>query len=234
MARGRGMTRMTAQASSILVAEDDPEMLRAVRRALEFSGYRVLTAQDGETALELTSNESLVLLVLDIGLPRLDGLTVCRRIREFSDIHIIMITARGQDEDIVRGLDAGADDYLPKPFSIDQLLARVRAVMRRTRLSIEKPHAVYSNGDFSVDFAWRRAMVAGREVHLSPTEYRLLAALATYPGLVLTTHQLLEQVWGSESAHDRHLLQVNMTRLRRKIEPDPEHPRYIITTPGVG
>ena len=225
---------MTEQPPSILVAEDDPEMLRTVRRALELAGHRVLAAQDGETALELASNEALALLMLDIGLPRLDGLTVCRRVRAFSDVHIIMVTARGQEEDIVRGLDAGADDYLPKPFGIDQLLARVRAVMRRTRPTAEKPHAAYTNGELAVDFAWRRATVGGQEIRLSPTEYRLLATLATYPGLVLTKHQLLEYVWGSESAHDRHLLQVNMTRLRRKIEPDPEHPRYIITTPGVG
>jgi DNA-binding response OmpR family regulator len=225
---------MTEQPATILVAEDDPEMLRAVRRALELAGYHVLVAQDGATALALASEEALALLVLDIGLPRLDGLTACRRVREFSDMPIIMITARGQDEDVVRGLDAGADDYLPKPFSIDQLLARVRARLRRTRPTADKPRAAYTHGALVVDFAWRRASVGGREIRLSPTEYRLLATLAAYPGLVLTKHQLLESVWGAESAHDRHLLQVNMTRLRRKLEPDPDHPRYIITTPGVG
>ncbi len=225
---------MADELPTVLVAEDDPGVMRPVRRALEMSGYRVLTAADGETALALASDHALALVVLDIGLPRLDGLTVCQRLREFSDVYVIIITARGQEEDVVRGLDAGADDYLAKPFGIDELLARARAVLRRARQPPEKPRAAYTTGDLTVDFAWRRATVAGRDVRLTPTEYRLLATLAAHPGLVLTQRQLLEEIWGPESANDRRLLQVNVTRLRRKLEPDPDRPRYIITTPGVG
>jgi DNA-binding response OmpR family regulator len=145
-----------------------------------------------------------------------------------------MITARGQDEDVIRGLDAGADDYLAKPFSVDQLLARVRAVLRRARPVEEKPRGAFVHGDLTVDFAAHRVSLAGRLVRLTPTEYQLLAILAAHAGLPLTQQQLLERVWGAEYLRDRHILQVNIGRLRRKIEPDPEHPRYILTQPGVG
>jgi DNA-binding response OmpR family regulator len=225
---------MATKRPTVLVAEDDPGMLRLVRRSLELAGYRVLVAQDGVKALELASEEELAMILLDIGLPGLDGLTVCRRVREFSEVHIIMITARGLEEDIVRGLEAGADDYLPKPFGVDQLLARVKAVLRRARPTGEKPHATYTYEALSIDFAAHRVTLDGEDVRLTPTEYQLLAALASHPGLVLTQQQLLERVWGAEYGNDRHILQVNVGRLRRKIEPDPEHPRYILTRAGVG
>ena len=225
---------MAGKAPTVLVTEDDPGMLRHMRRSLELEGFRVLVAEDGPTALDVASREELTLIVLDIGLPGLDGLTVCRRVREFSDVYIIIVTAFGQEEDIIRGLEAGADDYLPKPFGIDQLLARVKAVLRRARPVEEKPRAVYRSGDLTVDFAAHQVTLAGEEVALTPTEYRLLATLATHAGMVLTQRQLLEIGWGPEYGDDRHVLQVNIARLRRKIEPDPEHPRYLLTTPGVG
>ena len=225
---------MATKTPTLLLAEDDPGMLRLVRRSLELAGYRVLVAEDGATALDLASREDLALLLLDIGLPGMDGLTVCRRVREFSEVYIIMITAWGREEDIVRGLEAGADDYLPKPFGVDQLLARVKAVLRRARPSAEKPRASYRYDGLVIDFAAHRVTINGAEVRLTPTEYQLLATLASHPGLVLTQHQLLERVWGQEYTADRHLLHVNIARVRRKIEPDPENPRYLITRTGVG
>src|SRR5581483_4696335 len=176
--------------------------------SLKKEGYKVLVAEDGETALDLASSEELTMFLLDIGLPRMDGLTVCRRVREFSDVPIIMIPAWGAEDDIVRGLEAGADDYLPKPFGVDQLVARVKAVLRRARPSGEKPQASYTYGDLTIDFAGHRVLLDGEEVRLTPTEYQILAKLATHPGIVHTQHQLLEQVWGPEYATDRHLLHV--------------------------
>jgi DNA-binding response OmpR family regulator len=225
---------MATKTPTLLLAEDDPGMLRLVRRSLELAGYRVLVAQDGETALDLASSEELAMLLLDIGLPRLDGLSVCRRVREFSDVYVIMITAWGAEEDIVRGLKAGADDYLPKPFSVDQLLARVEAVLRRGRTTDDKPRSSYTYGGLTIDFAAHRVTLDGEEVPLPRTEYQILASLASHPGLVLTQQQLLERVWGAEYATDRHLLHVNISRVRRKIEPSPDNPRYLLTRPGVG
>ena len=225
---------MATKTPTLLLAEDDPGMLRLVRRSLELAGYRVLVAQDGETALDLASSEELAMLLLDIGLPRLDGLSVCRRVREFSDVYVIMITAWGAEEDIVRGLKAGADDYLPKPFSVDQLLARVEAVLRRGRTTDDKPRSSYTYGGLTIDFAAHRVTLDGEEVPLPRTEYQILASLASHPGLVLTQQQLLERVWGAEYATDRHLLHVNIARVRRKIEPSPDNPRYLLTRSGVG
>ncbi|HEY7064425.1 MAG TPA: response regulator transcription factor [Chloroflexota bacterium] len=225
---------MPTKTPTLLIAEDDGGMRRLVEYSLKKEGYKVLVAEDGETALDLASSEELTMFLLDIGLPRMDGLTVCRRVREFSDVPIIMITAWGAEEDIVRGLEAGADDYLPKPFGVDQLVARVKAVLRRARPSGEKPRASYTFGDLTIDFAGHRVLLDGEEVRLTPTEYQLLANLASNPGLVLTNHMLLERVWGAEYTTDRHLLHVNIARVRRKIEPSPDNPRYLLTRSGIG
>jgi DNA-binding response OmpR family regulator len=225
---------MATKKPTVLLAEDDQGMLRLVRYSLEKEGYRVLVAEDGETALDLASSEELTMLLLDIGLPRLDGLSVCRRVREFSDVYIIMITAWGAEEDIVRGLEAGADDYLPKPFGVDQLIARVKAVLRRARTIDDKPRPRYTFGGLTIDFAAHRVTLDGEELRLTPTEYQILANLASHPGLVLTQQQLLERVWGTEYATDRHLLHVNIARVRRKVEPSPDNPRYLLTRSGVG
>jgi DNA-binding response OmpR family regulator len=218
----------------VLVAEDDPGMLRLVRRVLTLSGYRVLVAEDGPTALELASSEDLTLVLLDIGLPGLDGLTICSRIREFSNVPIVIITAREDEEDVVRGLNLGADDYLSKPFGMKELLARVQAVLRRARPSAEKPGAAYACGELLIDFAARRVHLAGRDVHLTPTEYRLLVTLASHAGRICTQQQLVEQVWGPDYAPDRTLVHVTVRRVRRKIEPDVGHPRYLLTSHGIG
>jgi DNA-binding response OmpR family regulator len=219
----------------VLVVEDDAGLRRIIRRSLELSDFRVLEAQDGASALELASSEDLALILLDINLPAMDGLTVCKRVREFSAVYIMMITALGREEQIVRGLDAGADDYLAKPFGIDQLLARIRAVLRRTRLP-ERPSesAMYEYEGLTVDLAWHRVTVDGQDVPLTPTEYRLLACLVANAGLVLTQQQLLHKVWGEEYADERHILHVNIGRLRRKIEADPEQPRYVLTKTNIG
>jgi DNA-binding response OmpR family regulator len=219
----------------VLVVEDDGQLRRLIRRSLELSEFRVIEAQDGATALELASTQDLAMILLDINLPALDGLTVCQRVREFSSVYIILITALGREEQIVRGLDAGADDYLPKPFGIDQLLARMRAVLRRNRLpEPTNETSAYDYEGLHVDLAWHKVAVEGRDVALTPTEYRLLACLVTNAGLVLTQQQLLEKVWGDQYADERHILHVNVGRLRRKLEADPDHPRYVLTKPGIG
>ena len=235
--RGRGRGGQRARGPVILVAEDDAGLRRIIRFTLEKEGFRVLEAQDGATALELAATEDLAVILLDINLPALDGLTVCRRVREFSSVYIILITALGREEEIVRGLDAGADDYLPKPFGVGQLLARIRAVMRRSRAPEERTHSVYSYEGLIVDLAWHKVTVRDKDPGLTPTEYRLLAYLVANAGLVLTQQQILEHVWGEEYATDpsaKHILHVTIGRLRRKIEADPEHPVYVLTRGGVG
>jgi DNA-binding response OmpR family regulator len=171
-------------------------------------------------------------------MPKMDGFTVCQRVREFSSVPILIVTARGQDHDKVRGLDLGADDYLTKPFSVDELLARVRAVLRRSEFTAKEIaqtlRASVTIGALSIDYAQHLVSVAGREVTLTPTEYRILAYLAQNVGRVVTQDLLLEYVWGAEYLGESHMLQVNINRLRRKLEEDPAHPRYIHTKVGVG
>lgn len=221
---------------TILVAEDDPRMMRLVQRNLELAGYRVLTAGDGEQALQLAEVEPCSLLVLDVMMPLLDGLEVCRRVREFSSVPIVIITARNAERDVVLGLDAGADDYLTKPFGAPELLARVRAVLRRSHLGSaeEVRRATYRCGDLEIDFGQHQVMLRGKLVSLTPTEYRILSQLAQYPGRVLTHEELLSKVWGPAYKDETHLLRVNMSRLRDKIEQDRGQPRYILSRPGLG
>ncbi|GCE08629.1 response regulator transcription factor [Dictyobacter aurantiacus] len=229
---------MTSKKTRILTADDDPQLLRLVSRNLEFDGYEVITARDGQEALELIEAHHPDLILLDVMMPRMDGLTVCQHVREFSAVPIIIVTARGQDNDKVKGLDLGADDYLTKPFSIEELLARVRAVLRRTQfMSQEQTHAVRTItqiGEMSIDYAQRKVMMGEKEIILTPTEYRILAYLTQNAGRVITQDLLLEHVWGNEYIGESHMLQVNVNRLRRKIEPDPSHPNYILTKIGIG
>jgi DNA-binding response OmpR family regulator len=224
--------------TTILSADDDPHLLRLVARNLELEGYAVLTASDGEGALHLIEEQQPDLVLLDVMMPRLDGFSVCTRVREFSAVPIILLTARGQDQDKVRGLDLGADDYLTKPFSIDELLARVRAVLRRAQFSSGERtsglRSIITVGDLTIDDSQRTVTRAGRELALTPTEYRLLAYLAQNVGRVVTQDLLLERVWGAEYVGESHMLQVNINRLRRKLEDDPAHPRYIRTKVGIG
>ena len=229
---------MPAKKTTILTADDDPQLLRLIARNLQFEGYDVLTASDGKQALELVEQHAPDLVLLDVMMPKMDGFTVCHRVREFSSVPIIILTARGQDQDKVRGLDLGADDYLTKPFSIEELTARVRAVLRRAQFATnEQTHAMRTTatiGDLTIDYAQHIVTMAGQEVALTPIEYRILAYLAQNAGRVVTQDLLLEHVWGAEYVGEGHMLQVNINRLRRKLEPDPSDPRYILTKVGIG
>lgn len=226
---------MSAKKETVVVADDDPRLLRLVQYNLHQAGYRVLTASDGNRALRLAETENPDLLLLDIRMPLMDGLEVCRRVRNFSTVPIIMVTAKDSEEDKVAGLDAGADDYLTKPFGAPELMARVRAVLRRAKLyTSETAEPVFETGGLKVDFAQQLAYLDGRPVNLTPTEYRIIAYLARNAGRVVTQSDLLTKVWGPEYENEAHLLRVNIARLRQKIEPDPSSPRYVITRPGIG
>src|SRR2546430_7142445 len=229
---------MPVKKTTIVAADDDPQLLRLVTRNLQFEGYEVIPASNGQQALEEIEEQVPDLVLLDVIMPKMDGFAVCQRVREFSTVPIIIVTARGQDQDKVRGLDLGADDYLTKPFSVDELLARVRAVLRRAQFTAnEHAHVLRTTitiGDLAVDYAQHLVTMAGQEVPLTPIEYRLLAYLAQNAGRVVTQDLLLDHVWGSEYLGESHMLQVNINRLRHKVESDPVHPRYILTKVGVG
>ncbi|MEO8970292.1 MAG: response regulator transcription factor [Ktedonobacteraceae bacterium] len=229
---------MPVRKTTILTADDDPQLLRLITRTLQLEGYEVLSASDGQQALSLIENNAPDAVLLDVMMPRMDGFTVCQRVREFSLVPIIIVTARGQDQDKIRGLDLGADDYLTKPFSLDELLARVRAVLRRSQFSLQSfPQSVnpyMTIGNITLDFAQHLVTKDGQEVILTPTEYRIFAYLAQNAGRVVTQDLLLEHVWGAEYVGESHMLQVNMNRLRRKLEVDPTHPRFILTKVGIG
>jgi len=227
---------MPAKKTLILVADDDPRLLRLVTRNLQLDDYDVIAVSDGQQALEQAEAQKFDAILLDVMMPKMDGFAVCTRVREFSNVPIIIVTARGQDQDKVRGLDLGADDYLTKPFSVEELLARVRAVLRRAHLdgNGQTLQPAVTIGDISIDFAQHRVEVGHKEIELTPIEYRLLAYLAQNVGRVVTQDLLLEHVWGEEYTGESHLLQVNINRVRRKIEADPTHPHYLLTKVGVG
>src|SRR5499427_1754990 len=229
---------MPAKKTTILAADDDPQLLRLMTRNLQLEGYEVLAASDGQQALELIESNSPDLVLLDVMMPKMDGFTVCYRVREFSSVPIIIVTARGQDQDKVRGLDLGADDYLTKPFSVDELLARVRAVIRRSQFTAREYtqglRATTATGNLVIDYSQHIVLLNGHEIALTPTEYRIIAYLAQNAGRVVTQDLLLEHVWGPEYLGESHMLQVNINRLRRKLEVDATQPRYILTKVGVG
>jgi two-component system KDP operon response regulator KdpE len=219
----------------ILVVEDEARILRFIRSNLESQGYKVLTALDGESALTAAEMNDPDLILLDLMLPRLDGFEVCRRMREFSTVPIIILTAKGEEADKVKGLELGADDYLTKPFGVPELLARIKAVLRRTRVPpSQKLEPVFNLGGFSVNFAQRRVVANAKDVKLSPTEYKLLYELVTNAGRVVLHQDLLARVWGREYRDETEYLRVYIRYLRQKIEEDPSHPKLILTEPGVG
>jgi two-component system KDP operon response regulator KdpE len=220
----------------ILVVDDEPKLVRLVYEILTASGFSVLTAAKGEQAIELTALEQPDLIVLDIVLAgNLNGFEVARRIREFSSTPIIMLTAKARESDLLRGFEVGADDYLTKPFSAKELLARIRALLKRARLeTVEPGKTELECGSLQIDPARRRVTVAGQEVHLTRTEYNLLYELATHPNQVMLHEQLLTAVWGFEYRDDIDYLRAYIRYLRRKLESDPDQPRLIITQPGVG
>jgi two-component system KDP operon response regulator KdpE len=218
--------------SNVLVVDDDAQILRALRTSLSAHGYRVRTAPNGETALALLAEENFDLVVLDLGLPGIDGDEVIRRARGWSDVPIIVLSVREGQDDKVAALDAGADDYVTKPFAMEELLARMRAVRRRS--TTEPPRAVLRFGQLEVDLEREAVRVDGELLHFTPTEYRLLEAMATHPGKLLTHTWLLQRVWGPGYAKESHYLRVYIRQLRRKLADDPARPRFIITEPGLG
>jgi two-component system KDP operon response regulator KdpE len=221
--------------ATILVVDDEPRIVRLVRSNLEPAGYKLLTAADGEQGLRMAEMHDPDLIILDIMMPGMDGWEVCRRVREFSTVPIIMLTAKGDEQDKVKGLEIGADDYLPKPFGIPELLARVRAVLRRAKLPGEsKRDPVFVCGDLSMNFAQRRVTVRGKDVKLSPTEYKLLYELVTNAGRVMLHQDLLRKVWGRGYGEETEYLRVYVRYLRQKLEADSSKPVYILTEPGVG
>jgi DNA-binding response OmpR family regulator len=219
----------------VLVADDDPLIQRLVRTHLDRAGFRVLTASDGEAAVDMTAAEQPDLIVLDLMLPGLDGFEVCKRIREFSLVPVVMLTARGDQVDKLRGFEVGADDYLTKPFSPPELLARVRAVLRRsTQAGSGTSPSVVRCGELAIDFVRRRVQVRDELIKLTPTEFQLLQQLALNAGKVLSHTELLTSVWGPEYRDDRDYLWAYVRHLRRKLEPNPEEPRHILSEPGYG
>jgi len=218
----------------VLVVEDEIEIVRFLRAALTAAGYRPLIAATGQDALREAASHPPDLVILDLGLPDLDGTEVTRRLREWSKVPIIVLSARGQEKDKIEALDAGADDYVTKPFAVGELLARVRVAQRHALSGTIGDEAVIAIGDLRIDRARREVTLAGAAIHLTPIEFRLLMSLAQAPGRVITHGQLLREVWGPRSAWQNHHLRVHMGNLRHKLEPVPSRPRYLLTEPGVG
>lgn len=218
---------------NVLVIDDEPQIRRALRFGLERNGYQVTLAAQGEEGLDIAASQSFAIVVLDLAMPGLDGLEVCRQLRSWSRVPIIVLSVRESERDKIDALDAGADDYLTKPFSLDELLARMRAVLRRSRDG-EPELATLEAGALAIDFARRRVLLEGREVHLTPTEYELLGFMARHPDRVLTHRHLLTAIWGADHVDDVHTLRVHIANLRDKIEADPARPRILHTEPRIG
>jgi two-component system KDP operon response regulator KdpE len=220
---------------NILVVDDDPAILRLLSTNLKARGYGVVTATNGEESLEVVQSNFVDLIVLDIMMPKVDGVEVCRRVREWSDIPIIILSARGDEKDKVKCLELGADDYLTKPFGIAELMARIKTAFRhRGDPTVAPAQPVFICDGLEINFAKRRVTVDNREVTLTPTEYSLLQHLAVNADKVLTHSMILQSVWGSEYSSEKEYLRVFVGRLRRKLEQDPNKPKYIKTIPGVG
>lgn len=219
----------------ILVVDDEPRVVRLVSQVLEAVGYQVIAATSGEPAIEMVALEQPDLVLLDILLPRgPDGYEVCRRIREFSEVPVIMLTAKAQESEVLHGFDVGADDYLTKPFSAKELVARVKAVLRRTQRPEEAVTATLTCGEMEINFARRTVKVRGERVSLTRTEYALLRQLALNANRVMLHQDLLTTVWGPEYQDDIDYLRAYIRYLRQKLEENPHEPRYILTSPGVG
>jgi DNA-binding response OmpR family regulator len=219
----------------ILIVDDEPRYLRLLEANLKTEGYAVVTASDGLQAVDVFSAQPVDLVLLDVMMPRLDGFGTCQRIREFSNVPIIMLTAKGEEQDRVKGLDLGADDYLVKPFSATELLARVRAVLRRAQAPVEQgQERFFSHENLKIDFARAEVWRDDQPISLSATEYRLLLQFAHNIGKILTSEDLLTSVWGPEYKSDKEILWVSIARLRQKLEGDAHNPRHIVTRSGLG
>ena len=219
----------------VVLIEDEPEIRRFLRASLTGHGYRLFEATTGAEGLREAESRQPDIVVLDLGLPDIDGLEVIRRLREWTGVPIIVLSARGQEQDKIAALDAGADDYIGKPFGVGELLARLRVSLRHAERTVrEAGEPTFSAGDLEVNLTERRVLVGGKEIHLTPIEYRLLATMVKHAGKVLTHRQLLREVWGPPYADQAHYLHVYMAQLRRKLEIDPTRPRHLLTEPGIG
>lgn len=224
---------MTDSEARVLVVDDDRAIRRLLRTSLAAHGYAVLEAETGQGAVQAVMAQRPDVIILDLGLPDLDGLEVARQLREWTQTPIIVLSVREHEEDKIAALDAGADDYLTKPFGVGELMARLRVALRHAISQVDET-AEFVLGDLKVDLARRVVEVRGEDVQLTPTEYALLRILIKHAGKVLTHHQLLHEVWGPGYEQEKHLLRVNVSNLRSKLEAEPAHPQYILTEPGVG
>jgi two-component system KDP operon response regulator KdpE len=225
---------MSKTGARILVVDDEIEIMRALQRSLTAHGFEIFTAGSGEEALDAILQHRPDLMVLDLGLPGMSGLEVCRRVRAQSNLPIIVLSVKDTERDKVLALDLGADDYVAKPFSMNEVLARIRVALRHAAQVESGTEPIFTAGPLRVDFAQRLVQVNGQEVRLTPTEYDLLKALIKNSGKIMTRQMLLSQVWGTGYGAESHYLHVYIGQLRRKIEPDPTHPRFILTISGVG
>ncbi len=224
---------MSDVAPTILVIEDEPQMRRFLRASLESHDYRIVEAVTAREGLAQATGRNPDAILLDLGLPDLDGIELTRRLREWSHTPVIVISARGREQDKIAALDAGADDYLTKPFGLGELLARLRVALRRVA-SGDTGESVFTVGDLKVDLAARLVYRKGAEIHLTPIEYRLLTTLVRHAGKVITHRQLLKEAWGPNAVEHAHYVRVYMTQLRHKLEEEPSRPRYLLTESGVG
>ncbi len=219
----------------ILIVDDDLAIVKFLRANLNAEDYQTLTALDGAEALEIIEREMPNLIILDLVMPKVDGFEVLRRLREWSQIPIIVLSARGDESDKIKCLGLGADDYISKPFGLGELIARIKAVLRRTQAAMAEPELpTFSGGDIEVNFAQRMVSLAGQEVKLTPTEYQLLQELVLNESKVLTHMHILSKVWGPEYREEKEYLHTFVRRLRHKLEADPSRPRHIVSVPGVG
>ena len=226
---------MTDDKTLILLIEDEPQMRRFLRVSLQSQGYRLIEAETGSDGLVQVASRQPAIILLDLGLPDIDGLEVTEKLREWTTTPIIVISAREQERDKVRALDAGADDYLTKPFGADELLARIRVSLRhQARQEAGQDTPVFQAGKLQVDFNKRQVLLDGEEIHLTPIEYRLLTTLIRHADKVVTHTHLLREVWGPRQANQVQYLRVYMAQLRQKLEDDPARPRFFINEPGIG
>jgi two-component system KDP operon response regulator KdpE len=225
---------MSNRSHRVLVVDDEPQIVRALRSGLRASGYEVLSAFDGEGALNSIAKEAPDVIILDLAMSPMDGFEVVQRVREWSTIPIIVLSVREGDQDKVKALDLGADDYLVKPFSLDELLARIRVALRHTAQTVEHAPSVFEQGPLRIDLGAHTVTANGADVKLTPKEFELLKVLIENAGRVLTRRFLLQQVWGPEYGDEAEYLHVYIGQLRKKLEDDPAHPQFIMTEPGVG
>ncbi len=218
----------------ILVVDDEPQITRVLRTSLTAQGYEIRVANDGDTALEIVKDFAPDLVITDLAMPNMNGIELCRQLRRVSQVPILVLSVRGEERSKVQALDSGADDYITKPFSTGELLARIRAALRRSPPTVNQPQSRIDAGDFQIDVDAHAVTVAGREVRLTPKEFDLLLYLAQHPRKVLTHRAILNAVWGGNSVEQNEYLRVFVGQLRKKLEPEASSPKYILTEPWVG